>query len=117
MALLSFPHQRFWLVRRGEGRGNIGSLTLGLSGTNPRFPWKPSATMLTYGLADTTEASGSTTTNTLRIRPATPRTQPAGPTESSRPTVRFEDGAGMLTCGGAKGTPHSSRGSRARRAS
>lgn len=80
MALLSFPHQRFWLVRRGEGRGNIGSLTLGLTGTNPRFPWKPSTTMLTYGLTDTTEETGSTTTNPLSIRLRHPRhNQPATP--------------------------------------
>lgn len=34
------------------------SLTLGLDGTNPRFPRKPSATMLTYRLTGTTEAIG-----------------------------------------------------------
>ena len=45
-------------VRRGEGREKIESLTLGLVGTNPRFPWKPSATMLTYRLSGTTEATG-----------------------------------------------------------
>ena len=28
--------------------GRFGSLTLGLEGTNPRFPWAPSTTMLTY---------------------------------------------------------------------
>src|SRR6478752_3369633 len=44
-------------VRRGEGR-EIESLTLGLDGTNPRFPRKPSATMLTYRLTGTTEAIG-----------------------------------------------------------
>jgi len=26
--------------------GEFKNLTLGLDGTNPRFPWKPSATML-----------------------------------------------------------------------
>ena len=36
----------------------IGSLTLVLEGNNPRFPWEPSATMLTYRLTGTTEDSG-----------------------------------------------------------
>jgi hypothetical protein len=36
----------------------VKSLTLGLDGTNPRFPRKPSATMLTYRLTGTTEAIG-----------------------------------------------------------
>lgn len=44
--------------------GRNRSLTLGLKGTNPRFPWKPSTTMLTYRLNGTTETSGSTATNT-----------------------------------------------------
>ncbi len=34
------------------------SLTLGLDGTNPRFPWKPSATMLNYRLIGSTERIG-----------------------------------------------------------
>lgn len=38
--------------------GKFKNLTLGLEGTNPRFPWKPSATMLTYRLTGTTEAIG-----------------------------------------------------------
>ena len=38
--------------------GRFKSLTLGLDGTNPRFPRKPSATMLTYRLTGTTEAIG-----------------------------------------------------------
>jgi hypothetical protein len=29
-----------------------------LEGNNPRFPWQPSTTMLTYRLAGTTEAIG-----------------------------------------------------------
>jgi hypothetical protein len=45
-------------VRCGEGRGDSKSLTLGLDGTNPRFPWTPSVTMLNYRLADTTECIG-----------------------------------------------------------
>jgi hypothetical protein len=35
------------------------SLTLVLKGNNPRFPWKPSTTMLTYRLSGTTEAPAS----------------------------------------------------------
>ena len=38
--------------------GKFKNLTLGLENTNPRFPWKPSATMLTYRLTGTTEAIG-----------------------------------------------------------
>ena len=38
--------------------GRYESLTLGLDGTNPRFPWKPSTTMLTYRLIGTTENVG-----------------------------------------------------------
>ncbi len=30
-----------------------------LEGNNPRFPWQPSTTMLTYRLTGTTEASAS----------------------------------------------------------
>ena len=30
-----------------------------LNGNNPRFPWEPSTTMLSYRLAGTTEASAS----------------------------------------------------------
>lgn len=37
----------------------IESLTLVLDGNNPRFPWKPSTTMLTYRLTGTTEAPAS----------------------------------------------------------
>jgi hypothetical protein len=36
----------------------IRSLTLVLTGNIPRFPWKPSTTMLTYRLTGTTEAVG-----------------------------------------------------------
>ncbi|HWX98350.1 MAG TPA: hypothetical protein VNY55_00280, partial [Mycobacterium sp.] len=38
--------------------GKFKNLTLGLDGTNPRFPWKPSITMLTYRLTGTTEPIG-----------------------------------------------------------
>jgi hypothetical protein len=77
--------------------GKFESLTLGLAGTNPRFPWKPSATMLTYRLISTTEHSGSTTTNQASIRPSQPQLQPASGAESSRTLVRLEDGAALLT--------------------
>ena len=40
-----------------------------LEGNNPRFPWKPSTTMLTYRLTGTTEDSGSTATNTTSLTP------------------------------------------------
>src|SRR3954468_7740868 len=50
-------------VRPGEGR-KIESLTLVLEGNTPRFPGAPSATMLTYRLAGTTEEiRGPTGTN------------------------------------------------------
>ena len=42
-------------VRPGEGR-KFGSLTLVLERNNPRFPWEPSTTMLTYRLTGTTGA-------------------------------------------------------------
>ena len=52
--------------------GRFESLTLGLYGTNPRFPWKPSTAMLTYRLIGTTQASGSTTTNPISLRHGQP---------------------------------------------
>jgi len=56
------------MVSVARRAGRFESLTLGLTGTNPRFPWKPSTTMLTYRLIGTTEASGSTTTNPISLR-------------------------------------------------
>jgi len=50
--------------------GRFKSLTLGLDGTNPRFPWKPSVTMLNYRLTGTTEQIGITTTNPTSLRPS-----------------------------------------------
>jgi hypothetical protein len=52
-----------------DRQGEIDSLTLGLEGTHPPFPWKPSTTMLTYRLTGTTQGSGSTTTNTTSVLP------------------------------------------------
>lgn len=51
-------HAHACRVRCGEGRGDSKSLTLGLDGTNRRFPWTPSVTMLNYRLANTTECIG-----------------------------------------------------------
>jgi len=39
--------------------GKIRSLRLVLNGNNPRFPWEPSTTMLTYRLIGTTDESVS----------------------------------------------------------
>src|SRR4051794_39245462 len=60
-------------VRPGEGR-KIESLTLVLEGNTPRFPGAPSATMLTYRLASTTEQFG--------VRPG--RTSPSSPPAHGR---------------------------------
>jgi hypothetical protein len=80
-------------VRRGEGRDNR-SLTLVLEGNNPRFPWKPSTTMLTYRLTRTTEEIGvhRDEHRTFSPWPAAPdhSRNPAAPNgESSRTTVRL----------------------------
>src|SRR5271156_4007889 len=69
-------------VRRGEGR-EIESLTLGLDGTNPRFPRKPSATMLTYRLTGTTEAIGIDHDELDQSPPP-----PAGPATATTPNLR-----------------------------
>lgn len=47
-----------WVLIPGRA-GKFRSLTLVLNGNNPRFPWKPSTTMLNYRLTGTTEASAS----------------------------------------------------------
>ena len=44
------------------------NLTLVLEGNNPRFPWKPSTTMLTYRLTGTTEAPASNRSELLEYR-------------------------------------------------
>src|SRR5688572_14032402 len=46
-------------VRRGEGRDQFRSLTLVLDGNSPRFPWKPSTTMLISRHTGTTDDSAS----------------------------------------------------------
>jgi hypothetical protein len=78
--------------------GKFQNLTLGLEGTNPRFPWKPSVTMLTYRLKGTTEQIGINHDEPDQSPP-----QPAPPTsatsaQSSRTTVRLQAGATLLTC-------------------
>ncbi len=45
-------------VRHGEDRDDQKS-DARAQGNNPRFPWKPSTTMLTYRLTGTTEAPAS----------------------------------------------------------
>jgi hypothetical protein len=80
--------------------GKIESLTLGLDGTNPRFPRKPSATMLTYRLTAPLRQSGSTTTNSTSLRPAS-KTNKSNHAQSSPTTARLEDGAALLTCNNA----------------
>src|SRR5258707_14829497 len=84
-------------VRRGEGR-EIESLTLGLDGTNPRFPRKPSATMLTYRLTGTTEAIGIDHDELDQSPPPPARPGKSNHAQSSPTTVRREDGAALLTC-------------------
>jgi hypothetical protein len=44
---------------KSTGWTNNRNVTQVLEGNNPRFPWKPSTTMLTYRLTGTTEASAS----------------------------------------------------------
>lgn len=76
--------------------GRFESLTLGLAGTNPRFPWKPSATMLTYRLIGTTEDFGVDHDEPDQHRPD--HRGPASGAESSPTMVRLEHGAALLTC-------------------
>jgi hypothetical protein len=95
-------HQRHLLtsehdVRRGEGREKIESLTLGLEGTNPRIPWKPSTTMLTYRLSGTTEGTGVDHDEPHQYPPTPRRQQQPSYAQSSRTMVRLNDGAGLLT--------------------
>jgi hypothetical protein len=78
--------------------GRSESLTLGLNGTNPRFPWQPSATMLTYRLNSTTEANGVDHDEPDQSAPPHPDRQRRRPgTQSSSTTVRIEDRALLLT--------------------
>jgi hypothetical protein len=83
-------------VRRGEGR-RFKSLTLGLDGTNPRFPWKPSVTMLTYRLIGTTDTIGIDHDEPAQSPPQPAPQTTATSAQSSRTTVRLEDGAALLT--------------------
>src|SRR5271163_1344693 len=83
-------------VRRGEGR-EIESLTLGLDGTNPRFPRKPSATMLTYRLTGTTEAIGINHDEPDQSSPQPPPAATATSAQSSWTLARPDIGAALLT--------------------
>jgi hypothetical protein len=74
------------------------SLTLGLDGTNPRFPWKPSVTMLTYRLIGTTEHFGINHDEPDQCPPQQARPTSATSAQSSRTTVRLRDGATLLNC-------------------
>ena len=69
------------------------SLTLVLYGNNPRFPWKPSATILTHRLTGTTEFPAANRDEHSQSDPAydpltrtTPRLHLCA--QSSRTTVR-----------------------------
>lgn len=67
------------------------SLTLGLDGTNPRFPWKPSATMLNYRLTGTTERIGVNHNELASIDPRQCRWQPQPAAHLRPPTVRLDE--------------------------
>jgi hypothetical protein len=65
-----------------------------LDGNNPRFPWKPSATKLTYRLAGTTDETGVNRGGHRAFSPSPaaltrPDTQPDQTTETSRATARL----------------------------
>jgi hypothetical protein len=77
--------------------GRFKSLTLGLDGTNPRFPRKPSATMLTYRLTGTTEAIGIDHDELDPVSAPAIRASKSNHAQSSPTTVRLEDGAALLT--------------------
>ena len=70
-----------------------GNLTLVLDGNNPRVPWKPSTTMLTYRLTGTTEAPASNRSELLEYREATPTRQ-----SSQRHGAPSAEDAPSLTC-------------------
>ncbi len=54
----------------------VRSLALVLYGNNPRFPWKPSTTMLDNRLTGTRDARRLTATNTQVSRDHQPRRHP-----------------------------------------
>jgi hypothetical protein len=95
----SLPFQREHLrCPSWGGQGKFESLTLGLDGTNPRFPWKPSVTMLTYRLTGTTEQIGITTTNPTSLRPSQHRQQAQPAPNLRAPWCASTDGAALLIC-------------------
>ena len=85
--------------------GRLRNLTLVLEGNNPRFPWEPSATMLTYRLTGTTEDSGFPRRTPTSVRRDQPTVDPGWTRIFSRTTVRLEDGAALLTCGYTENGP------------
>lgn len=94
---LPFPRGHLRNPSWGEP-GKCESLTLGLDGTNPRFPWKPSVTMLTYRLKGTTEQIGINHDEPDQSPPQPARSTSATSAQSSRTTVRLLAGATLLTC-------------------
>ena len=86
-ALLPSPADHCDGVRRGEGRESRKS-DARAQGTNPRFPWKPSATMLTYRLTGTKVDRGQPRRTPSIITPRPSQPQQATTAESSRTTVR-----------------------------
>ena len=71
-----------------------------LKGNNPRFPWKPSTTMLTYRLTGTTEAFGVDHDEPHQSQPAPSQVTTAERERrrrSSLTMVSLEDGAALLT--------------------
>jgi len=65
-------------------------------GTNPRFPWKPSAAMLTYRLKAPRSFRGRPRRTPVMIPPLLTQAQQVTTAESSRTRVR-PPGAGLLT--------------------
>jgi hypothetical protein len=79
--------------------GKLKGLTLGLDGTNPRFPCKPSVTMLTYRLTGTTEHIGIDHDERDQSPPQSGPPTRATSAQSSPTTVRLKSSAALLTCG------------------
>jgi hypothetical protein len=78
-------------IQKSDARASLAS-------TNPRFPRKPSATMLTYRLTGTREDIGIDHDEPDQSPPeSAPPTRPTS-AQSSRTMVRLEDSAALLTC-------------------
>lgn len=72
-----------------------------LEGNNPRFPWQPSTTMLTYRLAGTTEASASYRDgqHATIVTPTGPDHNGPEHTTSSLAPASTQRCSALLTCG------------------